>query len=276
MTDLEPRVNILGVGVSAISLTEAVDRSLALVEAEQHGYVCVTGVHGVMEAQDDERFRQILNRSFLTTPDGVPTVWLGRLHGFRTMTRVYGPDYMLALCDKGRSYGCRHFLYGGKPGVAEQLRESLMKRFPGVQIVGTFTPPFRRLTSEEEEDLRLQLEDAAADVFWVGLSTPKQETFMGEYHERLPVKLMVGVGAAFDLLSGNLREAPDWVKQIGMQWLYRLMMEPRRLWRRYFRNNPRFLIMTVLQLTRMRSYSFTQSELGKAVSRNCESLLRDD
>ena len=261
MTDLEPRVNILGVGVSAISLTEAVDRSLALVEQERRGYVCVTGVHGVMEAQDNKQFRQILNRSFLTTPDGVPTVWLGRLHGFRTMTRVYGPDYMLALCDRGRAHGCRHFLYGGKPGVAEQLRESLMKRFPGVQIVGTFTPPFRRLTGEEEEDLHVQLQVASADVFWVGLSTPKQETFMGEYFERLPVKLMVGVGAAFDLLSGNLREAPDWVKQIGMQWLYRLVMEPRRLWRRYLRNNPRFLIMTALQLARMRSYSFTTSEL---------------
>ena len=274
MTDVEQRVNILGVGVSAVSLTEAVERSVAFVETKRQGYVCVTGVHGVMEAQDDERFRQILNRSFLTTPDGVPTVWLGRLHGFRTMTRVYGPDYMLALCDTGRAHGLRHFLYGGKPGVAEQLRDTLQERFPGIQIVGTYTPPFRRLVAEEEQGLRTQLEECGADIFWVGLSTPKQENFMAEYYERLPVKLMVGVGAAFDLLSGNLREAPDWVKQIGMQWLYRLIMEPRRLWRRYLHNNPRFLLMTAMQLIRLKAYSYTRSVPLEATSREQESLLR--
>jgi len=258
MNGMEPRVNILGVGVSAISLSDAVDRSVEMVEKADRGYVCVTGVHGVMEAQDNEKFRQILNRSFLTTPDGVPTVWLGRFHGFRQMTRVYGPDYMLAMCDRGLAYGHRHFLYGGKPGIAEELRQSLMRTFPGIQIVGTYTPPFRKLLKEEEEDLRAQLEACGADVLWVGLSTPKQEVFMAEYVERLPVKLMVGVGAAFDLLSGNLREAPDWVKQIGMQWCYRLIVEPRRLWRRYLHNNPRFLFMTAMQLTRLRSYPYNR------------------
>ena len=261
MIDMEPRVNILGVGISAISLTDAVDRSVALLKHDDRGYVCVTGVHGVMEAQEDESFRQILNRSFLTTPDGMPTVWLGRYHGFRNMTRVYGPDYMLALCKQGLAHGHRHFLYGGKAGVAEELRTSLMRTLPGIQIVGTYTPPFRKLDKKEEDDLRAQLEACGADVLWVGLSTPKQEAFMAEYHGRLPVKLMVGVGAAFDLLSGNLREAPDWVKHIGMQWCYRLVMEPRRLWRRYLRNNPRFLLMTAMQLTRMRSYPYSSTEV---------------
>jgi N-acetylglucosaminyldiphosphoundecaprenol N-acetyl-beta-D-mannosaminyltransferase len=249
-----PRVNILGVGVSALSMESALRESEALLDQGGHGYVCVTGVHGIMEAQADEGFRSILNRSFLTTPDGMPTVWLGRLHGFKHMTRVYGPDYMLGLCEQSVARGYRHFLYGGKDGVAEELRAELIRRFPGLQIVGTYTPPFRPLNAAEEADLRSQLETLKPDVLWCGLSTPKQERFMAAYSKSLPVKLMVGVGAAFDLLSGNLSEAPDWVKKAGLQWLYRLVKEPRRLWRRYLSNNPRFVWFTFLQLTRLKRF----------------------
>jgi len=247
-------VNILGVGVSALSMESALRESEALLDQGGHGYVCVTGVHGIMEAQADEGFRSILNRSFLTTPDGMPTVWLGRLHGFKHMTRVYGPDYMLGLCEQSVARGYRHFLYGGKDGVAEELRAELIRRFPGLQIVGTYTPPFRPLNAAEEADLRSQLETLKPDVLWCGLSTPKQERFMAAYSKSLPVKLMVGVGAAFDLLSGNLSEAPDWVKKAGLQWLYRLVKEPRRLWRRYLSNNPRFVWFTFLQLTRLKRF----------------------
>jgi N-acetylglucosaminyldiphosphoundecaprenol N-acetyl-beta-D-mannosaminyltransferase len=248
------RVNILGVGVSALNMDLALHETELLLDRSEQGYVCVTGVHGIMEAQSDERFRDILNRSFLTTPDGMPTVWLGRLHAFKHMKRVYGPDYMLALCGRSVAKGYRHFLYGGKPGVAEELRAELTQRFPGLQIVGTYTPPFRPLDTAEEEDLRAQLEASQADVFWCGLSTPKQERFMAAYCGRLPVKLMVGVGAAFDLLSGNLSEAPDWMKSSGLQWLYRLIKEPRRLWRRYLLNNPKFAWLTFLQLTGLKGY----------------------
>src|SRR5271168_1858604 len=132
-----PRVNILGVGVTALNMKLALDETESLLQRGGQGYVCVTGVHGIMEAQSDERFREILNRSFLTTPDGMPTVWLGRLHGFRQMSRVYGPDYMLGLCERSVARGYRHFLYGGKEGVAESLREALTRRFPGLNIVGT-------------------------------------------------------------------------------------------------------------------------------------------
>ncbi len=257
--DQTPRVNILGVGVSAVSMAEAVDKSLQLLERGERGYVCVTGVHGIMEAQADEGFRRLLNDSFLTTPDGMPTVWLGHFHGFDQMTRVYGPDYMLALSEAGAGRGVRHFLYGGKPGVAEALAASLLARIPGMEIVGTYTPPFRRLSGEEEQELASALERTRADVLWVGLSTPKQERFMGEYGERLPVKLMVGVGAAFDLLSGNLSEAPRWMKRSGLQWLYRLVKEPRRLWRRYLTNNPRFVVLAGLQLLRLRRYSLAEA-----------------
>jgi N-acetylglucosaminyldiphosphoundecaprenol N-acetyl-beta-D-mannosaminyltransferase len=248
------RVNILGVGVSAINMELALRQTEQLLDRGEHGYVCVTGVHGIMEAQTDEAFRDILNGSFLTTPDGMPTVWLGRVHGFRHMERVYGPDYMLALCERSVERGYRHFLYGGKPGVAEELRRELTRRFPGLRIVGTYTPPFRPLNSGEEDDLRSQLEASEADVLWCGLSTPKQERFMVMYRNRLPVKLMVGVGAAFDLLSGNLSEAPDWMKKSGLQWLYRLIKEPRRLWRRYLLNNPKFTWLTFLQLTGLRGF----------------------
>jgi N-acetylglucosaminyldiphosphoundecaprenol N-acetyl-beta-D-mannosaminyltransferase len=248
------RVNILGVGVSALNMETALRETELLLDRGEHGYVCVTGVHGIMEAQSDEKFRDILNRSFLTTPDGMPTVWLGRIHGFKHMKRVYGPDYMLGLCQRSVARGYRHFLYGGKPGVAEELRAELTQRFPGLKIVGTYTPPFRPLNPGEEDDLRLQLETSQADVFWCGLSTPKQERFMAAYSGRLPVKLMVGVGAAFDLLSGNLSEAPNWMKTAGLQWLYRLIKEPRRLWRRYLLNNPKFAWLTFLQLTGLKGF----------------------
>ena len=256
-----PRVNILGVGVTALTMKSALDQSELLLNQQQsehqdqRGYICVTGVHGIMEAQTDVRFRDILNNSFLTTPDGMPTVWLGKLRGFGHMTRVYGPDYMLGLCERSVARGYRHFLYGGKPGVAEELREELVRRFPGLQIVGTYSPPFRPLNSEEEQALAAQLQALNVDVLWCGLSTPKQERFMAAYSKVLPVKLMVGVGAAFDLLSGNLDESPDWMKKAGLQWLFRLVKEPRRLWRRYLVNNPRFLWYTFLQLTRIRRYS---------------------
>jgi N-acetylglucosaminyldiphosphoundecaprenol N-acetyl-beta-D-mannosaminyltransferase len=250
----QERVNILGVGVSALNMETALRQTESLLDQGKQGYICVTGVHGIMEAQSDSAFRDILNRSFLTTPDGMPTVWLGRIHGFKHMSRVYGPDYMLGLCERSVTKGYRHFLYGGKPGVAEELRAELTRRFPGLQIVGTYTPPFRPLNAEEESDLRSQLERSQADVLWCGLSTPKQERFMAAYSQRMPVKLMVGVGAAFDLLSGNLSEAPDWMKKAGLQWLYRLIKEPRRLWRRYLINNPKFTWLTLLQLTGLRGF----------------------
>ena len=250
----QPRVNVLGVGISALNMETALSNTESLLDRGEQGYVCVTGVHGIMEAQADKPFADILNHSFLTTPDGMPTVWLGRLQGFKLMRRVYGPDYMLGLCDRSVAKGYRHFLYGGKPGVAEELRAALTQRFPGLKIVGTYTPPFRPLNPAEEEGLRNQLETSQADVFWCGLSTPKQERFMAAYSGRLPVRLMVGVGAAFDLLSGNLDEAPDWMKSAGLQWLYRLIKEPRRLWRRYLLNNPKFAWLTFLQLTGLKGF----------------------
>lgn len=226
-----------------------------LIARNGKGYVCVTGVHGVMEAQVDPNLRTILKNSFLTVPDGMPTVWVGRLQGHDHMRRVYGPDFMIDLCQHSVARGFRHFLYGGNDGVAEQLATNLRNRIPGLQVVGTYTPPFRPLNAEEEQELITKVAEAKPDVIWVGLSTPKQERFMAQYIDRLDTKLMVGVGAAFDLHTGRMIDAPDWVKAIGMQWFHRMLQEPRRLAKRYLINNPIFIYRIMMQFTGLRRYS---------------------
>ncbi len=250
-----PRANVLGVGVSAINMDDAIRLSDSLIRADGRGYVCVTGVHGVIEAQSDQAFRDILNRSFMTTPDGMPMVWVGRLQGHSQMRRVYGPDYMLDLCCFSVQQGYRHFLYGGSPGVAERLAVELTRRFPGLQVVGTYTPPFRPLNSSEDAELCALVTETKPDVFWVGLSTPKQERFMAQYLDKLDVKMMVGVGAAFDIHTGGIKDAPAWMKHSGLQWLHRLAQEPRRLWKRYLINNPKFIWNFGLQLLRIRKFN---------------------
>lgn len=249
------RVNVLGVGISAIDMKEAICACDDLIAAKQCGYVCVTGVHGVMEAQSDPEFRKILNRSFRSVPDGMPTVWVGRLQGRRSMRRVYGPDFMIQFCGQSVARNYRHFLYGGNQGVAEQLAENLRRRIPGLQIVGTYTPPFRQLNADEERELAAKVQESKPDVIWVGLSTPKQERFMARYLGQLDTKLMVGVGAAFDVHTGRIKDAPAWVKAAGLQWLHRLLLEPRRLARRYLVNNPKFVVRVLLQLTGIQRYN---------------------
>ncbi|TAK91925.1 MAG: glycosyltransferase [Verrucomicrobia bacterium] len=249
------RVNVLGVGLSALNLRTAVAAFADAIAHRRKGYVCVTGVHGVIEAQDDPEFRRILNQAFLCTPDGMPMSWIGWLGGHRDMDRVYGPDLMLDVCARGEKEGWRHFFYGGAPGVAELLRDKLKEKFPALQVVGTYTPPFRALTSEEESQLQEQVRACRPDILWVGLSTPKQERFMAAYLARLDATLMVGVGAAFDFHSGRVSQAPRWMQRCGLEWFYRLCSEPRRLAKRYLKNNPRFLWKVFWQLTGVKKYS---------------------
>jgi len=181
------RVNVLGTGISVINLQTALTAIGDAVRARRKGYICVTGVHGVMEAQADAVFRRILNQAFLCTPDGMPMVWMGWLRGYREMSRVYGPDLMLDVCAWSEKSGCRHFFFGGAPGVAEQLRDKLTKRFPNLQVAGCYTPPFRPLNAAEEKQLQEMVHAAQPDILWVGLSTPKQEKFMAEFLPRLDV-----------------------------------------------------------------------------------------
>ena len=233
---------------SAVNLIEAA------IAGNAKGYVCVTGVHGVIEAQRDEKFRAILNRGFLVTPDGMPTVWVGKAQGHRRMGRVYGPDMMLEICRRSVEKGYTHFIFGGAEGVAQKLASRLRSRFPGIRIAGAFTPPFRPLNQEEEAELIARVDAARPDLFWVGLSTPKQERFMEAYIDRLNVKVMLGVGAAFDIHTGRAKDAPKWMQRSGLHWLFRLLQEPRRLFARYMINNPLFVYKIILQLLGLRKY----------------------
>jgi N-acetylglucosaminyldiphosphoundecaprenol N-acetyl-beta-D-mannosaminyltransferase len=236
------RVDVLGVGVSAIDMDQAVaEIGRWVTEREQH-YVCVTGVHGVMESQRDPDLRHIHNASGLTTPDGMPMVWAGHRAGATHMRRVYGPDLMLELCALAAERGWSSFFYGGAEGVPEQLAERLAARFPGLRVAGCWSPPFRPLTPEEDDEVVRRINEAAPDLVWVGLSTPKQERWMAAHAGRLHASALLGVGAAFDMHAGRLPQAPPWMQHSGLEWLYRLVREPRRLWRRYLVNNPRFVL----------------------------------
>jgi N-acetylglucosaminyldiphosphoundecaprenol N-acetyl-beta-D-mannosaminyltransferase len=177
------------------------------------------------------------------------------MQGFDTIQRVYGPDYLLEICRVSVKRGYRHFFFGGKPGVAKQLVQSLSHRFPGLQVVGTYTPPFRPLNGPEERELAALVAQTKPDFFWVGIGSPKQERFMAKYCGKLDTRIMVGVGAAFDIHSGNVKEAPKWVRSSGLQWLHRLIQEPRRLWRRYLICIPSFLWMITLQLLGLRRFN---------------------
>lgn len=244
---VSPRIDVLGVGISTTNMNDAVDTIEGWIEKDERYYLCVTGVHGVIECQKNASLKKIHNVSGLTVPDGMPLVWIGRLNGFKSISRVYGPDLMLEVCRMSLTQGYTHFLYGGNVGVAEELRKKLEEKFPGIHIAGKYTPPFRLLNEREEEELCEQVGRLKPDLFWVGLSTPKQEHFMAEYINKLDIKVMIGVGAAFDIHAGYAKDAPIFFKKIGMQWFYRLCQEPRRLWRRYLYNNPVFIYKIVKQ-----------------------------
>jgi N-acetylglucosaminyldiphosphoundecaprenol N-acetyl-beta-D-mannosaminyltransferase len=245
-----PRYNVLGVGVSALTLAQASALIVGAKGARGPGYVCLCTVNGLAEARRDPRFRKIFNESWLTTPDGMPLVWMGP----PGVTRVYGPDLMLAVCDQGRHGGLRHFFFGGAPGVAPDLASKLAVRFPGLEVAGTHTPPFRELTDAELEGLRGEVARARPDIVWVGLGTPKQERFMAGPGRTLDAALLIGVGAAFDFHSGRIPQAPLWMQRGGLEWLFRLCTEPRRLAPRYLTTNSLFILRLAAQKLGLRSY----------------------
>jgi N-acetylglucosaminyldiphosphoundecaprenol N-acetyl-beta-D-mannosaminyltransferase len=183
----------------------------------------------------------------LVTPDGMPLVWLSRLMGFRDVERVYGPDLMLAVCERSTARGYRHFFYGGAPGVAEKLVVRLQSRFPGLQVAGIDSPPFRHLTLQEDRAVVEHINTARPDIVWVGIGTPKQERWMAMHVGQLSAPVLIGVGAAFDFHAGLKKQAPRWMQRSGLEWSFRLMTEPRRLGRRYLINIPWFLWSVLLQ-----------------------------
>ncbi len=220
--------------------------------SERRGFrfIAVTGMHGVTEAQKDEHLLKVLNSADLVVPDGMPLVWLARRRGIALARRVYGPELMETFCRQtGDRY--RHFLYGGSEGVAKNLAQRMEERF-GVRIAGILCPPFRMLTTEEDNEITEVINMSKADILWVGLSTPKQEKWMYEHKESLKVSVAVGVGAAFDFLSGTKSSAPRWMQENGLEWLYRLGKEPRRLWRRYLIGGSLFAIRVLRDERRRR------------------------
>lgn len=248
------QVNILGVGVHAIDMEDTASLLDAKIRDGTKGYVCLAGVHGIMEAQRDPSLKPIFSDALLVAPDGMPTVWMGHMRGFSTMRRVFGPDLMCNIVGRREFCNCSHFLCGGEPGVAESLREEMLRRFPGAQIVGTYSPPFRSMTACEEREFETTVRLLQPDIIWVGISTPKQEQFMARYLPMLDTKLMIGVGAAFLFHTGAIRDSPAWVKRAGLQWLHRLLQEPSRLWRRYLLNNPLFIVCALLQIIGLKHY----------------------
>lgn len=245
---MHERCNILGVNISAVNLPQAIATLDRWITAQQSNYVCVTPVHSVMDCYHQPELRPIFNNSGMTTPDGMPIVWLLRAHGYKQVDRVYGPDLMRTVCQESVQKGYRHFLYGGADGVPEKLAGILRKTYPGLNIVGTCSPPFRTLTVEEDSALIAQINETKPDIVWVGLGSPKQERWMAAHVRQIQGATLIGVGAAFDFLSGAKRQAPRWIQRSGFEWVFRLLSEPRRLGRRYLVNNPLFILLITAQL----------------------------
>ncbi|HXV64070.1 MAG TPA: WecB/TagA/CpsF family glycosyltransferase [Vicinamibacteria bacterium] len=253
---MNEKVNILGIGVSPINTSKALRTLDEWIEKREKHYVTITSVHGIVESQSDRELKRIHNRAGMVTPDGMPLVWLSRLQGFATVDRVCGPEFLPAVCEHSVNRRYRHYFYGGKDGVADLLRDGLTRRFPGLEVVGTFSPPFRALTEEEDQRIVATLNEANPDIVWVGLSTPKQERWMAAHADRLQAPVLIGVGAAFDFNAGLLRRAPRWMQRSGLEWLFRLSMEPSRLWKRYLRNNPQFLWLVFQQMLGLKRFEY--------------------
>ena len=250
-----PRVNILGVGISAINHEHAVREIERWIASGEKQYVNVCNVHTVMECQKDARLRRVVNNAGLSTPDGMPLVWLSVWHGHRNAGRVYGPDLMLALCERSQTTGHRHFFYGGAPGVADRLARRLQARYPGLIVAGTYTPPFRPVDAEEDRAVLDAIDAAAPDIVWVGLGTPKQDYWVSRHRAVLSAPVLIAIGAAFDFHAGLLRQAPRWMQRRGLEWLFRLVQEPRRLAFRYLVYNPLFVLKVAIQVTGLRAYT---------------------
>ncbi len=247
------RVNVLGVGVSAVDL----DATLAMIEGDirsgTRGYICLTPVHSLMACWRDPDVRREFNRSRLIAPDGMPLVWLLRALGHPRAGRVYGPDLLLAACEQFQDFGFGHFFYGGASQVLDSFIQRLGARFPDLNIAGSHAPPFVSSQYDEPGDDLARINRSGADIVWVALGSPRQERWMARHRAELDAPVLIGVGAAFDFLAGAKPQAPHWVQRSGLEWLFRLATEPRRLWRRYIWY-PLFPLLIAAQLSGLKRY----------------------
>ncbi|EJZ18820.1 teichoic acid biosynthesis, UDP-N-acetyl-D-mannosaminuronic acid transferase [Rhizobium sp. Pop5] len=258
--------NVLGVRISAVNLKSATGFIQKAIEDGRKEYVCVRDAHGVIRCQDDPELRSIHNRAFLVTPDGMPLVWALKHAGHLESDRVYGPDLMLSVFEAGASKGIRHFLYGATPETLQHLQARLLAKFPEAEIVGSYAPPFHKLSPQEEADIADRLNRSGADIIWVGLSSPKQELWMARMRDRLDASMLIGVGAAFDFHAGLKRQAPRFIQRSGFEWAFRLLCEPRRLWRRYALVVPAFISLTAFQRLGLREFPIEDVVSGSGAS----------
>jgi N-acetylglucosaminyldiphosphoundecaprenol N-acetyl-beta-D-mannosaminyltransferase len=246
-------VDVLKVPLALTDYERTLDWIEEVIEHRARGYVCVCNVHTVMASGEDPALRAALEGSAMNVPDGQPLVWAINALGHSLAKRVYGPELMSRACARAAADGQRFYLYGGRnQGALVQLALNLRQRHPGVKIVGGYSPPHRPLTDEEQEAVAREINHSRADVVWVGIGVPKQEKWMAQMRPILNASLLIGVGAAFDFHAGLVPQAPNWIQEAGLEWAYRLAHEPRRLWRRYVRYNPRFVAAFTRQLAEHR------------------------
>jgi N-acetylglucosaminyldiphosphoundecaprenol N-acetyl-beta-D-mannosaminyltransferase len=263
MGDDVKTVDILGVPVSITNLTDAAATVINWAREGQSNLVCVRDVHGLMLSVKDARMMEIQHLAGMVTPDGMPLVWVGRLRGHKAISRVSGADLMDEICRQSIDNGVRHYFYGGQQGVADKVALQLTNSYPGIEVVGTCCPPFRPLTSTEEQEVQQAIELSGANIVWVGISTPKQEYWMQHFVSRLQGVTLIGVGAAFDFHAGSKTRAPRWMRESGFEWLHRLASEPRRLWRRYLLLAPEFVVRIAAEQLSYFVHRRTQSSAGK-------------
>lgn len=241
-----PTVNILGVQVAAINIDWLLSFTVNHIKEMSGDYMCFTNVHTTVMASEDEEYRAIQNGGVLASPDGGPLASVGRKRGAKAMSRTTGPNFMGEIFKVSVEKGYRHYFYGSTEETLALLRESLNRDYPGIQIAGMYSPPFRSLTEEEDQAIVEKINEANADFVWIGLGAPKQEKWMAAHQGKVR-GLMVGVGAGFNFHAGNLKRAPQWMQKTNLEWLYRLMMEPRRLFKRYFVTNSKFIWNVVIR-----------------------------
>lgn len=232
---------ILGIRIDTPTVDAAVDQLCSWIDARSHRhYVTLTNVHMIVEARQSRAFRAVLREASLSLPDGMPLVWLARARG-NTAVRISGPDFMMDFCARTTTRSYRHFFFGGDPSVARDVAQVVERRFPGVTVAGWISPPFRELAAEESAELIAEINASQPDIIWVALGCPKQEIWMHKNRHRLSAPVMLGVGQAFNVHTGRVPRAPKWMRDSGLEWLFRLSVEPRRLWRRYLFTNANFL-----------------------------------
>lgn len=245
------RTNVLGSLYSNLPFAAAVDYLCEQAKSGASGYVCVSNVHTTMMGYFDPSYQEITNQSLVSVPDGMPLCWMMRLQGQVQQDRIRGPSLMRRVCDRGRRHQIKHFLFGATDETLLRLQSYLQKEYPGIAIVGIYSPPFKEFTESDFAAFADLLNSSGAHMIWIGLGAPKQERFMWEMRQRLR-GIQFGIGAAFDILPGNVVEAPMWMQSAGLEWIYRFVQEPKRLWRRYVLYNPLFVIFALIQLLKVK------------------------